>query len=276
MFDETTIRFLKNKAVDARREILEMVYRANSGHIGGSLSAIELVVALYYHIMIHDPRNPKWWERDRFILSKGHCSPVIYAVLADCGYFPRQDLNHFRRPGCHLQGHPYEPKTPGIDASTGTLGLGLSTACGMALAAKLKGQSHYYYVLCGDGELQEGQIWEAAMFGNKYKLDNVIAFVDRNYLQTDGVTEDVMPLDPLAPKWEAFGWRVFEIDGHKFSQIIETVEEAKSLKGKPAVIIARTIKGKGVSFMENEAMWHGTPPDQKQFERAVEELTLGI
>jgi transketolase len=197
-------------------------------------------------------------------------------VLADCGYFPRQDLNHFRRPGCHLQGHPYEPKTPGIDASTGTLGLGLSTACGMALAAKLKGQSHYYYVLCGDGELQEGQIWEAVMFGNKYKLDNVIAFIDRNYLQTDGITEDVMPLDPLATKWEAFGWRVFEIDGHKFSQIIETVEKAKAVKGKPTVIIARTIKGKGVPFMENVAMWHGTPPDKNQFERAVEELTLGI
>ncbi|MCI0393228.1 MAG: transketolase [Acidobacteria bacterium] len=276
MFDEKTIRFLKNKAFDVRREILKMVHHANSGHIGGSLSAAELVVALYYHIMRHDPRNPKWPERDRFILSKGHCTPVIYAVLADCGYFPKEDLNHFRRPGWHLQGHPYEPKTPGIDASTGTLGLGLSTACGMALAAKLKGQRHYYYVVCGDGELQEGQIWEAAMFGNKYKLDNVIGFVDRNYLQTDGATEDVMPLEPLAPKWEAFGWRAFEIDGNEFHQIIETVEKAKSMKGKPTMIIARTIKGKGVPFMENEAMWHGTPPDQGQFERAMKELTRGI
>ncbi|MCI0622649.1 MAG: transketolase [Acidobacteria bacterium] len=275
MLDEKTIQFLKNKAFEVRREILEMVYRANSGHVGGSLGAADLVVTLYYHSMRHDPKNPKWPERDRFILSKGHCTPVIYAVLADCGYFPKEDLNHFRRPGSHLQGHPYEPKTPGIDASTGTLGLGLSTACGMALAAKVKGQRHYYYVLCGDGELQEGQIWEAAMFGNKYRLDNVIAFVDRNYLQTDGNTEDVMPLDPLVAKWQAFGWHSCEINGHSFEEIAQAVAEAKGRQGKPTMIVARTVKGKGVPFMENDAVWHGTPPNNEQFELAMKELTLG-
>ncbi len=275
MLDEKTIQFLRNKAFEVRREILEMVYRANSGHVGGSLGAADLVVTLYYHSMRHDPKNPKWPERDRFILSKGHCTPVIYAVLADCGYFPKEDLNHFRRPGSHLQGHPYEPKTPGIDASTGTLGLGLSTACGMALAAKVKGQRHYYYVLCGDGELQEGQIWEAAMFGNKYRLDNVIAFVDRNYLQTDGNTEDVMPLDPLVAKWQAFGWHSCEINGHSFEEIAQAVAEAKGRQGKPTMIVARTVKGKGVPFMENDAVWHGTPPNNEQFELAMKELTLG-
>ncbi|MGC2400239.1 MAG: transketolase, partial [Acidobacteriaceae bacterium] len=235
-------------------------------------SATELVVGLYYEIMRHDPANPAWPERDRFILSKGHCAPVIYAVLADCGYFPKEDLAHFRRPGSHLQGHPYQPKTPGIEASTGTLGLGLSTALGMALGAKLRNQSHFYYVLCGDGELQEGQIWEAALFGSKYKLDNVIAFVDRNYLQTDGNTEDVMPLDPLVDKWRAFGWNASEIDGHDFGQIFEAIERAKNNQGKPTMIVANTIKGKGVSFMENQAEWHSGPPTMEQYTKALEEL----
>lgn len=268
----STLTSLESKSREIRKSILTMVYRANSGHVGGSLGAVEIVVALYYHLMRHNPRNPDWPERDRFILSKGHCTPVIYAVLADCGYFPKEDLDTFRRPGSHLQGHPYQPKTPGIEASAGTLGLGLSTGLGMALAAKLKGQSHYYYILCGDGEIQEGQAWEAAMFGNKYKLDNVIAFVDRNYLQTDGYSEDIMPLDPLRPKWEAFGWNTYEIDGNNFRQIIETVEDARKAKGRPSMIIARTVKGKGVSFMENEAGWHGTPPNREQYERAMEEL----
>jgi transketolase len=270
-----TVEFLQGKVLEIRRRIVEMVYQANSGHVGGSLGAADLVVALYYHLMRHDPKNPRWPERDRFILSKGHCTPVIYAVLADCGYFPKEDLKSFRRPGSHLQGHPYQPKTPGIDASTGTLGLGISTAVGMGLAAKLKEKSHWIYCLCGDGEIQEGQVWEAAMFANKYHLDNVIAFVDRNYLQTDGNSEDVMPLDPLAPKWEAFGWKTYEIDGHDFHQIINTVQVAQRLSGQPTMIIARTIKGKGVSFMENEANWHGTPPNQEQFERAIKELTVG-
>jgi transketolase len=275
LLDEAALMFLRQKAVEIRKSILTMVYEANSGHVGGSLGATDLVVSLYYHLMRHDPQRPEWPLRDRFILSKGHCSPVIYAVLADCGYFPKADLKRFRRPGSHLQGHPYQPKTPGIEASTGTLGLGLSTGLGMALAAKLRGDGHYYYILCGDGEIQEGQVWEAAMFGNKYKLDNVIAFVDRNYLQTDGNSEVVMPLDPLAPKWQAFGWNTYEIDGHDFAEIIETVEKARTVKGRPVMIIARTVKGKGVSFMENEARWHGTPPNQEEFQRAMEELNHG-
>jgi transketolase len=266
-----TIQNLTEKARDIRRHILMMVSRANSGHVGGSLGATELVVALYYHLMNHRPAEPSWPDRDRFILSKGHCTPVIYAALADSGYFPVGDLDTFRRPGSHLQGHPYQPKTPGIEVSTGTLGLGISTGVGMALAAKLRGQQHYYYILCGDGEIQEGQVWEAAMFANKYKLDNVIAFVDRNYLQSDGDSEKVMPLDPLAPKWESFGWQVYEIDGHDFQQIIDTVEEAKQA-AKPVMIIARTIKGKGVSFMENDNKWHGNPPNATELAAALAEL----
>jgi len=276
MIDQHKLRFLKEKALEIRREIVTMVYRANSGHVGGSLGATELVVALYYHIMSHHPKDPKWADRDRFILSKGHCTPVIYAVLADCGYFPKEDLTTFRRPGSHLQGHPAQHKTPGIDASTGTLGLGISTGVGMALGAKLKKQNHYYYILCGDGEIQEGQVWEAAMFANKYKLDNIIGFVDRNFLQTDGNSEKVMPLEPLKPKWESFGWRVYEIDGNDFNQIIDTIEMVKKEEGKPVMIIAKTVKGKGVSFMENEASWHGTPPGKEDFDKAIKELSHGI
>lgn len=272
MLDSETLSHLQSKAKEVRRRILTMVHEANSGHVGGSLGAADLVVALYYHLMQHDPDRPDWSERDRFVLSKGHCTPVIYAVLADCGYFPVADLKTFRRPGSHLQGHPYQPKTPGIEVSTGTLGLGLSTAVGMALGAKQRGQAHHYYVLCGDGEIQEGQIWEAAMFANKYKLDNVIGFVDRNYLQTDGNSEDIMPLDPLRPKWEGFGWRVFDIDGHDFNAIVDTVEEAQDAD-QPVMIIARTVKGKGVSFMEDEMVWHGKPPEQEEYERAMAELT---
>jgi transketolase len=276
MLDDETLARLTEKAREIRASIIQMVTAAQSGHVGGSLSATDLVVALYYRVMQHNAAAPDWPERDRFILSKGHCTPVIYAVLADCGYFPRSDLATFRRPGSHLQGHPYSVKTRGIEASTGTLGLGLSTVMGMALAAKLKAEKHWYYVLCGDGEMQEGQIWEAAMFANKYKLENVIAFVDRNYLQTDGNSEDVMPLDPLREKWEAFGWNAFEIDGHDFQQIVEAVDLAKRIPDAPKMIIAKTIKGKGVSFMENENKWHGTPPSKEECARALEELSRGI
>jgi transketolase len=269
------LAFLQRKARETRRAIVEMVCRAQSGHVGGSLGAADIVVALYYQIMRHAPANPDWTDRDRFILSKGHCTPLIYAVLADCGYFPRQELATFRRPGSRLQGHPCAPKTPGIDASTGTLGLGISTALGMALAARLQGRSHRCFVLCGDGEIQEGQAWEAAMFANKYKLDNVVGFVDRNYLQTDGNSEDVMPLDPLAPKWEAFGWHTISIDGHDFNQIADAVGEAGRTKGRPTMIIARTTKGKGVSFMENRVEFHGGIPTREEYERAMEELDGG-
>jgi transketolase len=266
------LALLQFKARAVRREIISMVQRANSGHVGGSLSAADLMVALYHVIMRHDPTNPSWAERDRFVLSKGHCTPVLYAVLADCGYYPAADLLTFRRPGSHLQGHPYAPKTPGVDASTGTLGIGISTACGLALAAKLRHDKHNIFVLCGDGEQQEGQVWEAAMFANKYHLDNLIAFTDRNRLQTDGNTEDVMPLDPLAEKWRSFGWNSWEIDGHDFNAIIGAVAHARDLSGKPAMIILNTTKGRGVSFMENAAEWHGTPPTLEQCNLALQEL----
>jgi transketolase len=275
MTDPLKLDALKKKATAIRKSIMTMVHEAHSGHVGGSLGATELVVALYYHLMHHRPDDPHWEHRDRFILSKGHCTPVIYAVLADCGYFPLADLKTFRRPGSHLQGHPYQPKTPGIEASTGTLGLGLSTGAGMALGARLKKQDHYYYILCGDGEIQEGQVWEAAMFAHKYQLNNIIAFVDRNYQQSDGYSESIMPLDPLPPKWESFGWQTYTIDGNDFRQIIDTVEEARS-SDRPVMIIANTVKGKGISFMENNPKWHGTPPEQEDLEKALNELTYGV
>jgi transketolase len=272
MLDPTRLSFLRGKARAARRASIAMVHRANSGHVGGSLSAADLLVALYHEAMRHDPRNPRWPERDRFILSKGHCTPIYYSVLADCGYFPMAILETFRRPGSLLQGHPYAPKTPGVDASTGTLGLGLSTACGLALAAKLRGARHSVFVLCGDGEQQEGQIWEAAMFAHKYLLGNLIAFTDRNRLQTDGDTEEVMPLDPLTEKWRSFGWNSWEIDGHDFEQILAAIARAKSTPDCPSMIVANTIKGRGVSFMENVALWHGTPPNADETARALAEL----
>lgn len=271
MLKEEKHKLLKSKAKEIRKEIVAMVHRANSGHVGGSLGAADIITALYYHVMKHDPKNPEWEGRDRFVLSKGHCTPVIYAALADCGYFPKEDLLEFRRPGSHLQGHPYQPKTAGIDACTGTLGIGISTGVGMALGAKLKKQNQYYYILCGDGEIQEGQVWEAAAFANKYKLDNVIGFVDRNYLQTDGYSEKVMPMDPLDAKWESFGWKVFTIDGHDFEEIITTIEKAKK-ETVPVMIIANTTKGKGVSFMEGAAEWHGKPPGKEDYEKAMLEL----
>jgi transketolase len=265
-------RELAQSARQIRRDIVDMVYRANSGHIGGSLSAVEILVALYRSLMRHNPRDAAWAERDRFVLSKGHCTPVLYATLAHCGYFPHAELATFRRPGSMLQGHPYQPKTPGVEASTGTLGLGLSTACGFALAARLRAQRHHVFVLCGDGEQQEGQIWEAALFAAKYKLGNLIAFTDRNRLQTDGDTEKVMPLDPLPEKWRAFGWHSWEIDGHDFAQIHAAVERARTTADRPTMIIANTIKGRGVSFMERGVKWHGTPPNTDEHARALREL----
>lgn len=265
------IEELHAKSVEIRRSIISMVNRAKSGHVGGSLSATDILVALYYHLMNHDPKDPNWPKRDRFILSKGHCTPVIYAILADCGYFPKSDLDTFRRPGSHLQGHPYAPKTPGIEASTGTLGIGVSTGMGMALAAKLRGEQQTYYLFAGDGEIQEGQVWEASAFANKYQLDNVLLLVDRNGMQSDGISEEVMPMGSLCQKWEAFGWEAFEIDGHNFQEIIKTVNAAKTIK-KPVVIICNTVKGKGVSFMENDNTWHGTPPDDEITKKALAEL----
>ena len=272
---EDQLSVLRSKCNFIRQQIIKIVYQAQSGHIGGSLGATELLVTLYYHLMNHKPDDPEWEHRDRFILSKGHCTPVLYAILADLGYFPEDDLWTFRKPGSHLQGHPYQPKTPGVEATTGALGIGFSTALGMALVAKMNGMDHRYFVVCGDGEIQEGEIWEGAMFANKYKLDNVIAFVDRNYLQTDGNSEDIMPLNPLGQKWQAFGWKTYEIDGHDVSQIIDTVLQAGE-SDQPVMIIANTIKGKGVSFMENAVGWHGGVPSEQDAHRALTELTNGV
>jgi transketolase len=267
---------LAKKASEIRKSILEMIHHSDSGHTGGSLSMVEIIVALYYHIMKHDANNPDWPRRDRFILSKGHCAPALYAVLADCGYFPIEDLKRLRQIGQHLQGHPNHRKTPGVEATTGSLGQGLSIALGMALGATLRGDKQYYYVLCGDGEMQEGQIWEAAMFGRKYKLYNVIAFVDRNYYQQNDHTEQIMPLEPLGPKWDSFGWNTYEIDGHDFQQILDAVERAKSQNDSASVIIAHTTKGKGVSFMENQPGWHGKSLNKEELERASKELGYGV
>lgn len=258
-----------------RRHIVSMVTEAASGHPGGSLSAVEILAALYFKIMKVDNARPRWAERDIFVLSKGHASPVLYAALAERGFFPADSLLSFRKLDSRLQGHPDRKLTPGVDMTTGSLGQGLSAANGMALAARLdKQEQRWIYVLLGDGELQEGQVWEAAMTASHYKLDNVIAFVDYNGLQIDGDVHEVMNVAPLKEKFEAFNWHVQEINGHNFGEIIAAVDIAQASKGKPSVIIARTIKGKGVSFMENQAGWHGSAPSQEQAQQALSELEV--
>jgi len=263
---------LPNKARSIRREIIRMVSAAGSGHPGGSLSAVEIVTALYFHIMRHDPERPDLPERDRFILSKGHAAPVLYAALAECGYFAKDELSTLRRLGGRLQGHPKRQAVPGVEMSTGSLGQGLAIANGLALAGRLSRQEYDVYVLLGDGELQEGSVWEAAMAAAHYKLDNVIAFVDHNGLQIDGAIKEVMSPEPIADKFQAFGWHVICVDGHEFDQILSAAREAKQTKGKPTVIVAKTVKGKGISFMENQVGWHGTAPNAEQACRALEEL----
>ena len=272
--DKSVVERLENTASRVRCAILTMLEKAGSGHPGGSLSAADIVTALYFHHLRHKPDVPDWEERDRFILSKGHCAPLLYAVLAECGYFPSEWLDFVRKIGHPLQGHPDMRKTPGVEVSTGSLGQGLSVACGMAWAAKKKGTSANVYVLLGDGECDEGQVWEAAMFAHHYKLDNIVAIIDRNRLQVDGETEKVMSLNPLAAKWKAFGWEVIEIDGHSFDEIIPALTEADDINGLPVAIIAHTVKGKGVSFMEDRAEWHGMAPNRKQLALAVAELGL--
>ena len=276
MLEHARLLFLREKAVHIRKLILRMIFNADSGHVGGSLSAVEILVTLYYQAMKHNAKNPDWPQRDRFVMSKGHGAPALYAVLADCGYFPEKDLDDFRRLGGHLQGHPSHNKTPGVEATTGSLGQGLSIACGMALGAKLRGDRQNYYVLCGDGEIQEGQIWEAALFAAGRRLDNLIAFVDRNRYQQNGETESIVPLHPLAPKWEAFGWDVREIDGHDFPSIIKAITHAQSVTGKPSMIVAHTTKGKGVSFMENKPGWHGKSLNAGELDAAFKELEHGL
>ncbi|MBD3259711.1 transketolase [Candidatus Woesearchaeota archaeon] len=256
-----------------RKDILIMCHSANSGHPGGSLSAIDILVCLYYGFLKHDPKNPKAEDRDRFVLSKGHACPALYAVLADCGYFKHKALLTFRKIDSFLQGHPSRLDTPGIEFSTGSLGQGFSGAVGMALGCMLDKKKNTIYTMLGDGECDEGQVWEAALSAAHYKLDNLIAIVDVNGLQIDGFTKDIMNTEPIAEKFQAFNWNVIEIDGHDYKQIIAAFEAAQHRKNhKPTVIIARTIKGKGVSFMENKVEWHGKAPNDEELVIALKEL----
>lgn len=263
---------LEAKAKELRRYVILMTTAAGSGHPGGSLSAADIVTALYFRVMKIDPNNPDDPGRDRFVLSKGHAAPLLYAALAERGFFPPRELMTLRKLGSRLQGHPDMRKLPGVEMSTGSLGQGLSAANGMALAAKLDGREYRVYVLLGDGEIQEGQVWEAAMAAAHYKLDNVTAFLDYNGLQIDGPVDEVMSLGDVADKWRSFGWHVIEINGHNFREILQAVEEAKEVRGRPTMVIARTVKGKGVSFMENQVDWHGTAPKSEQATQALIEL----
>jgi transketolase len=249
-----------------------MLAAAGSGHPGGSLSAVEILCALYFRIMRHNPQDPAWPDRDRFVLSKGHGVPVLYAVLAECGYLPVEELVTLRKVGSRLQGHSFAGSPPGVEMSAGSLGQGLSYCVGQALAARLDGRDSRVYCLLGDGELDEGQVWEAAMAAAHYSLDNLTAIVDRNGVQNDDFCKNVMRTDPLPDKWQAFGWHVQEVDGHDLSQVIDALETARNVRGRPSVIIAQTVKGKGVSFMENSAEWHGKAPNPEQTERALAEL----
>ena len=255
-----------------RRHIITMIGKAGSGHPGGSLSAVEIVTALYFRVLRHKPADPQWSDRDRFILSKGHAAPLLYAVLAECGYFPVEELLTLRQLDSRLQGHADRTLTPGVEMSAGGLGQGLSFAIGVALAGRLNAQDYRVYVLLGDGECDEGQVWEAAMAAAHFKTDSLVAVVDNNGLQLDGWNRDIMNLEPFPRKWAAFGWHVIEVNGHDFTQLIDAFEQAKQIKGQPTVIIAHTVKGKGVSFMENNVDFHGKAPTAEQVKIALKEL----
>jgi len=257
-----------------RIDILTMLNRAGSGHTGGSLSAVEILTTLYFSELRHHPQNPKWEERDRFVLSKGHAAPALYAVLARCGYFNPEELKSLRKKGGILQGHPDMNTTPGVEISTGSLGQGLSIANGMALGLKLDRKNARVYVLMGDGEVEEGQIWEAAMSSAHYKIDNLCALLDYNGLQIDGPVKKIMNINPLSDKWRSFGWHVFEVDGHSMEAILDALHKAKKIKGKPSIIICKTIKGKGVSFFENKVEYHGVAPTDEELKGALKELCV--
>ena len=265
------IKELEEKARQIRRLIIKMLSLAGSGHPGGSLSSTDIVTCLYFSVMRHNPKNPQWPQRDRFHLSKGHCCPLWYAALAESGYFPEEELWTLRNLGSNLQGHP-DWRTPGVDVASGSLGQGLSVAIGMALAARLDQATFRIYCLLGDGEIQEGQVWEAAMAAAHFRCDNLCAILDYNGYQIDGKVKDIMNLEPLTEKWQAFGWHTINIDGHNIAEILDAFEQAKAIKGKPAIIIAKTIKGKGVSFMENVVDFHGRAPTEEEAKKALEEL----
>lgn len=270
------VKELKLHAANVRKMALEAVCSANSGHPGGSLSAADILTYLYMEEMNVDPKNPKDPDRDRFVLSKGHCSPALYGALAERGFIPKEDIKTFRHTDSYLQGHPDMKGVSGVDMSTGSLGQGISAACGMAECAKLDGKDYRVYAILGDGESEEGQVWEAAMFAAHYKLDNLTVFLDFNGLQIDGDIREVMNPTPLDKKFEAFNWNVLHIDAHNFNEIEAAVNEAKNAKGKPTLILAKSVKGKGVSFMENKAEWHGAAPKKEQYEQAVKELDAYI
>jgi len=263
---------LEEIARQVRRDIIKMTGEAGSGHPGGSLSAVEIVVYLYFKQMRLDPKNPKWEDRDRFVLSKGHACPVIYSVLSLLGYFPREKIHTLRKLGSILQGHPSYLDTPGVEASTGSLGQGLSIANGMAMAGKLDKKDYHVYVLLGDGEINEGEIWEASMSSHRFNLDNLTAILDNNNLQIDGMVNKIKDPYPLVDKWKAFGWHTIEIDGHSFKEIENAVNEALATEGRPTMIIAKTVKGKGVSFMENKVEWHGKAPNREEVTRALKDI----
>lgn len=272
MAREKLIDKLAAKARRLRWDIIKMTGEAGSGHPGGSLSAADIVATLYFHYMNHRPADPHWPDRDRFVLSKGHACPVLYAALAESGYFPRETLWTLRKLGSMLQGHPDMKKTPGVEISTGSLGHGLAVGNGIVLGGRLDKRSYRVYVMLGDGESQEGMVWEAGMFAAQHKLDNLTAILDFNGLQIDGAVCDICSLEPVEDKWRAFGWHTICIDGHDFSQIIKAFDEAKATKGKPAMIIAKTTKGKGVSFMEDVVDFHGTAPTKEEMEKALAEI----
>ncbi len=270
--EETEKSKLEEIAKKVRRGILEEVYNGKSGHPGGSLSIADILTVLYFKQMNIDPKNPNWEDRDRLVLSKGHCSPALYSCLANKGFFPIEDLKTFRNIDSYLQGHPDKNKVPGVDMTTGSLGQGLSVANGMAIAGKMDKKNYRVYCILGDGEIEEGQIWEAAMASNKYKLDNLCVIVDNNNLQIDGTIEEVMSSYPIDEKFRSFGFEIIKIDGHNIEEIIKAFEVAENVKEKPTCIIAKTIKGKGVSYMENQVGWHGKAPNEEQYNQAIEEL----
>src|SRR4030043_131942 len=263
---------LEKMAKQLRRHVIKMIATAGSGHPGGSLSAADIVTALYFKVMRHAPKNMQWPDRDRFILSKGHAAPILYAALAECGYFPVEELSTLRKLGSRLQGHTDRTLTPGVEMAAGSLGQGLSYGIGMALAGRLDKRDYQVYVLLGDGECEEGQVWEAAMFAPHHGVDNLTAIVDHNDLQLDGRVCDIMGLEPLTDKWRAFNWHVLEINGHDIKEVLQALKKAREIKGKPTVIIAHTVKGKGVSFMEGNVDFHGKAPNPQETEQALKEL----
>ena len=266
---------LKHKANQIRQEIIKQVYNAKSGHPGGSLSIADIIAVLYFNVLNIDEKNPKWEGRDRFVLSKGHCVAALYSALALRGYFELEKLESFRKLDTILQGHPDMTKVAGVDMSTGSLGQGVSSAVGIAIAGKIDNKDFRVYTILGDGEIEEGQVWEAAMSASKYKLDNLCVIVDNNNLQIDGTIDEVMSSYPIEEKFKSFGFEVITINGHDVKQILEAFEKAKTVKNKPTCIVAKTIKGKGISFMENKVEWHGKAPNDEQYKKAMEELKNG-